>query len=158
MLLHCISPLNLGKYGVCVFYIEPVFLPVDIRGGGGRGSCSDTAVDKSRHEMIDRVPRYRFHQLLQACSCISLSFVVLIRQCSRYPPFLSTYAFRISINSSLSEVLASFVFCYHFFSFYFSFQIFRFFGFIVSLLLFSRSCLFVLLCSCTCRAGLTLKE
>ena len=31
------------------------------RGGGGRGSRIDTAVDECRNKMIDRVDRYRFH-------------------------------------------------------------------------------------------------
>ena len=30
------------------------------RGGGGTGSCTDTAVDECRKEMVDRVARYRF--------------------------------------------------------------------------------------------------
>ena len=30
------------------------------RGGGGRGGCSESAVDERRNEIIDRVARYRF--------------------------------------------------------------------------------------------------
>ena len=59
------------------------------KGGGGRGKGirTDTAVDEWRNEMIDRVARYRFDQLLQYFACTSLSFELLHPR-SRYLSFL----------------------------------------------------------------------
>ena len=91
------------------------------RGGGGRGSCSDTAVDDSTNETIDRVARYRFDY----SSSYSLPLFRVASSAQQIPALPECVCFP---SSSFSEVLASFVFI--------SFQIFAFWFYCLLFLMF----------------------
>ena len=58
------------------------------RGGGGTGSCTDTAVDECRNEMIDRVAGYRFDYLLHIFACVPSPSYCFVRAADIHPSWV----------------------------------------------------------------------
>ena len=65
------------------------------RGGWGRGSRTDRAVDECKNERIDRVARYRFDVVFQTFACIVLS-LVLFSPYKRYLSIVTTHALHVA--------------------------------------------------------------